>query len=413
MKEKLEGIMSTKTFRDSAVSTFGTVVNGLLGVAYYILIARFLGPGDYGVFSVAVTSVALIASIANVGIDTGILRFRGEPKFLKLGLGLKVISSFLVLGLGWFLVPPVVEAVFTKPELIFPLRLSLLGVGSALLFSFAASALQALEKFWAWTFVNVFSNFLRLLSVFFLLAVGSVTVAGGLYGYIAAPLAGFAVGIFVIPNFWKEKTDKKVLSEFLNFNKWIALFTLITAVASRADIFISTRLLSLTEVGIYSVAVSLTSIIPQIVLAIASVVAPKLSRFTTKGDVIRYLKKLQLFVLGLAVLGVPVGVVVGRVLIGAIYGPEYAGSFNPLVVLLISQAIFLISVPAHTSINYYFSRPSVFVWVALGYLLLVSGLGYQLIARFGYMGAAWTMLLGNVFNFVVPGTWVIREFRKK
>ena len=142
-------------------------------------------------------------------------------------------------------------------------------------------------------------------------------------------------------------------------------------------------------------------------------VAPKLSRFTNKLDVINYLKKLQLFVLALAVIGVPVGIILGKILISKVYGFEYSLSFGPLVILLISQAIFLISIPVHTSINYYFSKPSTFVWVGTGYLILVSIVGYLFISRFGYMGAAYTMLIGNIFNFIVPGIWVLKEFNKK
>ncbi|MFC1625518.1 oligosaccharide flippase family protein [Patescibacteria group bacterium] len=413
MRKKITEIISTTTFKDSAVSSFGTIANGLLGVVYYILMARFLGPADYGAFSVSVAAIALIASIANVGIDTGILRFRGESKYLKLALKIKLFSSVIVLVLGWFIVPPATKLLFAKPELVLPLRLALLGVATSLLFSFSASALQALEKFWLWSFLNIFSNTLRLLSAVGLLFVGSLGVVAGLYGYIGAPLIGFAIGFFFLPAFWKVKKEKEVLREFLNFNKWIALFTLIMAVASRMDTFLTTRLLTLAQVGIYSVAVSLTSIIPQIVLALASVVAPKLSRFTSSHDVLVYLKKLQIFVLGLAVVGVPIGILIGKVLINRVYGSDYLASFGPLVVLIFSQAIFLISVPVHTSINYYFSKPSVFVWVSLSNLVVVSTLGYFLIGKYNYMGAAATMLIGNVFNFVAPAIWVMKEFKKR
>ena len=245
MKEKIKQIFNTKTFKDSAVSSFGTIANGILGVIYYILMARFLGPRDYGIFSVAVTSIALVASIANVGIDTGILRFVGQSKFLKLGLKFKILSSCIVIILGWFLIPKITELFFGKPELIGVLRLSLFGVATALLFSFSVSALQALEKFWAWSFVNVFANLLRLISAIVLLIVGGLSVNGALYGYIGAPLAGFFIGFLFLPMFWKEKGEKEVLNQFFHFNKWVAVFTLIMAVSSRIDTFLSTRLLSL------------------------------------------------------------------------------------------------------------------------------------------------------------------------
>ena len=84
----------------------------------------------------------------------------------------------------------------------------------------------------------------------------------------------------------------------------------------------------------------------------------------------------------------------------------------PFVILLFAQAVFLVSIPVHTSIFYYFSKPKVFVFVGALHLVLVSFLGWLLISRFGYVGAALTMLVGNIFNFIAPGIWVLKEFKK-
>ena len=148
MIERIKEIASTSTFRQTLITSSGTIVNGLLGMVFYILVARFLGPSDFGIFSIAVAAMAAIASIANIGIDTGIVRFVGKYafseknkalKFLKLGLEIKILSSLVVLGVGWLIMPFVTTKLLGKPELLYPLRLSLFGVATSLLFSFVTN----------------------------------------------------------------------------------------------------------------------------------------------------------------------------------------------------------------------------------------------------------------------------------
>lgn len=420
MKEKIKQILRTKTFSQTVITSFGTAVNGILGLFFYVLAARYLGPAGFGIFSISVSVIALIASITNFGVDTGIVRFVGRYvdsdkekalRFLKEGFYIKVISSLLVIILGWYLVPFIALNFFQKGELIYPLRLSLVGVGSALLFSYVASAIQALQKFWVWSGLNIFSNLLRLLTTFGLFALGLFSVQSALSVYIIFPFLGFLVGLFFLPNFFKAKDERDVLPEFLKFNGWVAAFTIIAAVASRLDTFLSARFLTLGDVGIYSVAVGLTGFVPQVVFAIGTVVAPKLASFTSKVDTLKYLKKLQLFVLGIGIGGIIIGIPLSYFIIPSFYGPAYILSIYPFIILLFAQAIFLISIPVHTAIIYYFSYPKLFVYITLiNFLILLFG-GWFAISNFGYIGAAWVFLIGNISNFIIPFAWVLRKFK--
>lgn len=420
MIKRIKEIASTSTFRQTFITSSGTIVNGLLGMVFYILVARFLGPSDFGIFSIAIAVIATVASIANIGIDTGIVRFVGRCvlseknkalKFLKLGLEIKILSSLIVLGIGWLIMPFVTIKLLGKPELLYPLRLSLFGVATSLLFSFATSSIQALQRFWVWSGLNIATNLLRLVAVVIFFNLGLLLVESSLWLYILFPLFGFVIGLFFLPKFIKVKKEGSVLKEFFNYNKWIAYFTVIVAISSRLDTFLSARLLPLDEVGIYSVAVTLSSIVPAIVLAIATVVAPKLASMTNDKDAFDYLKKLQLFVIALALIGIIVGIPLSYILIPLLYGTRYLASIVPLSILIVAQAIFLISVPSHTSIFYYFSYPKLFVYISIVHLAILLFGGWYLISLFGYIGAAWIYLIGNVWNFTAPFIWVVRRFK--
>jgi O-antigen/teichoic acid export membrane protein len=418
----IKGIFSTSTFQHTVVTSAGTIINGILGLIFYVWMARILGPASFGIFSVATTTTALLSSIFNVGVDTGIVRFVGryftsDPekanKFLKIALKVKMISGILLIFIGWMISPIIIRLIFNKPELIFPIRLSLVGAFGWLLSSFATSTVQAMQKFWHWSGLNISINLLRLLAIEILVLLNLIHLDSGLYVYVVTSFFGFFLGLMFLPKFWNVKNEKEVAGDFFKYNKWVAIFTVIVAISSRVDTYLSTRLISFSDLGIYSVATNLSSIVPEIVLALATVVAPKFANQRNNVEAKKYFNKLQLFVLGLAVVGLVFGIPFSYFLIPKLYGPEYLRSVLPFSILLLAQAVFLISVPIHTAIFYYFSYPKIFVKIALAHLFLVLILGWIFIGKFGYVGAAFTMLMGNIFNLVIPGFWVMNQFRKE
>ncbi len=422
MKNLLSGVLKTRTVKDSFITSFGTVINGFLGLFFYSVLGKFLGPVSYGIFSVSVDSMTIVKDVGSVGIDTGIVRFVGKYaandrqkalRFLKLSLELKIGIWLLIFVLGWFAMPFIALKILGKAELLFPLRLSLIGVGTGLLFSLSTYAVQSFQKFWVWSGLNILSNLGRLITLFVLVGLGVLTVNSSLLNYMLWPLIGFFVSLLVLPNFFKVKNESEVGGEFLDYNKWIALFTLIAAFSSRLDTYLSARLLPLYQVGIYAAATQLASIVPQVVFAFGAVVAPKLASFDTNIKALTYLKKLQVLVTIIAVLGVILGIPLAKYfVIPYFYGGEYLGAIVPFSILLLAQAIFLISIPVHTAVIYYFAYPKLFVYISLGHLLIMIVGGYYLISSFGILGAALAALLGNIFNLIVPAIWVLNKFRK-
>ncbi len=416
---KLKDILQTRTFRQSILTIFATVTSGVLGLLFYMLVARILGPYNFGIFAVATATLTLIADMGDLGADSGIIRFvnkyRDErPKalrFLKLAFESKVLVWLTISSLGWLITPYIVDNFFKKPELTDVLRFTLLGIGGVMLLSFSSHAIQAYQKYKVWSVLLVMSNLIRFLVITFLALNLTLNLQNTLFTYILIPFVFFIIGLFFLPNFFQAKKEFGLFKEFYSFNIWVFLISIIAVVSSRMDIFLTTKFLSIEQVGIYSAAIQLTSFIPQLSFAIATVAAPKFSSLESKGEVIAYLKKLQLFVLGLAVLGL-IGIPVGYMIISYLYGQAYVASFTPFVILYIAQLIFLIALPVQQSIFYFFAKPQVFVPVALGQLSIMIFLGVRLINTFGITGAALTVLVGNLFLFLLPTFWVIYQFKK-
>lgn len=419
----LKIILSTVTFKQSQITITGTLINGFLGGLFYIVLARFLGPADFGLLTIALTTLVLIADIADIGTNTGLIRFVSSNlaqnadkayRFLKLSLEIKLIAwavSFLAV---YLLAPFMATEIFHKTELVLPLRLVAFGIGGALLFTFATSSLQAYQKYFLWSAVNILTNSLRLILILILGYFLTLDVVNGLIIYILFPFFGFFVTLFILPakEIFQSKKEFSLAKELFRYNIPVAIFNIIAAFSARLDIYLNAALLSATQVGIYGAATQMVTVMPQLVSALGLVAAPKFASFQNNKQMLIYFKKFQFFVLGLCLVGI-LTIPVLVFLIPMLFGFQYQSAVTPFIFLFLAMIVFLFSIPVHHSVIFYFGRPDVFIWVSLGHLLIIGGLGYIMISNFGIIGASITVLIGTIFSLLYPLAWMLIKLRKK
>ncbi len=422
MKQQFNKILSTATFQHLSIATVSTVLTGALGAAFYMLTARILGPANFGILMVAVTTVALLSDIGNLATDPGLVRFVGKNyltdhkkalQFLKLSFEIKALLSILLVVVGWFISPALAEGFFNKPELTFALRLGFIGAASYIIVSFPTTFFQAIQKFWYWTGIQVSSNLLRLAIVLALWFWGDINLQNTLASYVFVPFLIFFLSFLFLPKaFLKAERPEEVRRELFHFNKWVALYATVAALSTRLDTFISARLLSSADVGYYAAATQLVIVVPQFISAFGAILAPKLSSFNNKKEFLQYYKKIQLLVFGLVGLGILAAPVV-MFLIPYIYGPEYAGHVPQLFIILLSaMLIFLAAIPIHNSILYYYGEPKVFTYSSIAQLFITVVVGWVLISNFGVIGAALTVLLAMLAVFIIPAFWLYKRLKQ-
>jgi O-antigen/teichoic acid export membrane protein len=69
--EQFKQILKTKTFSQSAMTILATIFSGILGLFFYLTLAKQLGPTSFGIFSVAVATLSLLADVGDLGTDAG------------------------------------------------------------------------------------------------------------------------------------------------------------------------------------------------------------------------------------------------------------------------------------------------------------------------------------------------------
>ncbi|MBI2085871.1 oligosaccharide flippase family protein [Candidatus Daviesbacteria bacterium] len=418
----IKSILKTATFRQSQITVLGTLINGLLGLAFVVFLANYLGPANYGLFTIATITMVLVADIADIGTNTGLIRFVSKNlannsdkayKFLKLSLEIKLIAWIVSALVLFFLASFLAAEVFHKEQLAQPLQLAGFGIGSALLFTFATSALQAYQKYFLWSLINIISNTLRLLLILALGYYLILDLRSSLIVYIALPFFGFFVTLFILParKILAGKNEFSLSRELFKYNIPVAIFTVIAAFSARLDTYLNAVLLTAREVGIYGAANQMVAVMPQLVSALGLVSSPKFASFQNNKQMLIYFKKFQVFVGGLCLLGI-LTIPVLVFLIPILFGPQYADAVLPFIFLFLAMIVFLFSIPVHHSIIFYFGRPDVFIWVSIGHLLIIGGLGYVMISQFGIIGASITVLAGTIFNFLYPLAWLIVKLKK-
>lgn len=408
-------IFKTATLRQSFVTTLGTIANGILGGLFYVVVARSLGPADFGALFLAITFMTLIADIFDLGINTGIVRFVPKHlvseetaafKFLKLSLIIKLVVGVTIFLASTFISSFIAIGIFGKSELEGPIKWVMFGVLGALLYTFATASLQAFQKFVHWSVINILINTVRLGLIVLLIYASSLNLITSIQTYILLPFFGFFIALLILPakRFLTVNNEWSVFKQLFKYSGLVSIFALIAALSSRLDTFLVGKLLNTSEVGIYGAASQLTQVLPQLVVSIGVVVAPKFASFSNKKDMLVYFKKLQLLTLGIAaaiILVLPLA----YYLIPLFLGKEYVKSIPIFLILVLANLIFLISTALHNCIFYYFSKPQLFIWIALGHLLIIGFFGYFAVLNFGLFGAAITVLLGMLFNFLAPLAW--------
>ncbi|MBI5355645.1 MAG: oligosaccharide flippase family protein [Candidatus Aenigmarchaeota archaeon] len=95
MKDRPESIALKTIVKGAGISLFGGFFGRALGYLARVIMARYLGPGEYGLFSLAVSVFGVIAVFVMIGLPVGIVRFISEAREDKESARLIVKTSVI------------------------------------------------------------------------------------------------------------------------------------------------------------------------------------------------------------------------------------------------------------------------------------------------------------------------------
>lgn len=318
-----------------------------MGVASITILTRYLGPDDYGKYTLALLYMQLFGVLADVGLFTTVVRdISRQPERTE-----ELVGNVLALR---FVLSIVVILVGAGVSLLLPydhdVRLAILLAGAPLLLGMLTtsltSVLQARLRMGRAVTADVIGR-----TVALALAVTAVLLDLGFYAVIGAAAGGALASLVVA---WlvtrplvaiRPRADLAVWRGLLRVSIPLGLALAINQVYLRADTLIISISKPFEQVALYTLAYRILELTLVVGAVFVNSVLPVLSEAVVQDEprarrVIRDSTDLMV------VIGAPLaagGLVLAPDIVRLAGGPDFAGAAAPLRLLLVSGAFILVN----------------------------------------------------------------------
>ncbi|TFJ71978.1 oligosaccharide flippase family protein [Carnobacterium maltaromaticum] len=270
---------------------FGNVFTKLLAAVATILYARFSGASEYGILSVALAFAAIVSYFTDAGISQTTIREGTKPDadissimfaYTKIRLFLFFgVTLFSIVFINIFYSDPV-----TRSTILFLTVPTLLG---ALAQGIGITYFQIIEKMKYVSLINIIVSVGNSLALFIgVVSQLSIQMVSLLYG-----IASILGGIYAIWVVYKQidfKVVKKKHPELLNQLLSFTINGIIVMMIPQLGPIILEKVLTTTEVGNFSAAFKIPSVLYQFPGIVATAFYPKLFSLGNSGELSEHRK---------------------------------------------------------------------------------------------------------------------------
>ncbi len=400
----------TRRIMENSVALFTSqLLSKIFRVLANFLLARFLGPENFGAWALVLSFTELFRFLPDFGLDRTLVRrmARGESSYgVAVNLSLRaVFSALAVLAAGTALF-------FTSypqeiKQLIYFYSLSLfLQAGASTFASYFQAQLKSVSLLWAYTLSGLLYLGLILAGIF---------ANQGITFFIASLLLteGLLLAHFALTFFKKGgKLASFNLSELPPVIKEafpLALCLATGAIYFRIDTLFVYHFTGERGAGLYSACFRLSEAFLMLATAAAASLFPVFSRLKLEGksELASLFSRSFFWFLSPALL-------LGILMMGAspfiihfVYGEAFAPS-APGLSIIIWSVVFMFANILCTQAIVASDREKSIVKITLANVLANLGLNFWLVPKYGFIGACWAILETEAFSFLLQ-TWILQK----
>lgn len=401
--QKTAATSLTRKILENSVALFTSqLLAKVFRVLANFLLARFLGPENFGSLALLLSFAELFRFLPDFGLDRTLIRrmARGQTAHgVAANLSLRAaLSSLAVVVMGITLLfvdyPRPVELLMYFYAFSFFLQ-----AGSATFAAYFQAQLKSISLVWAYTVSG-------LLYLGFIL--GGIFSAQGLTYFVASLL--FAEGsLFLLFGLTFFKKGGKLASfntaELVTMVKEafpIALYLALGAAYFRVGTLIVYHYAGERGAGLYAACFRLNEAFLMLAASVAASLFPVFSRLKKedKAELSTLFQKSFFgflpFTLLLAILISGLSAPIIQFLYGEAYAPSAAG-----LTVIIWSLVFMIANTLSTNALVASDREADITKITVGNLLVNLSLNFYLVPRFGFIGACWAVLATEAVNFVL------------
>lgn len=365
-----------------------------------VLVGRFAGPEQLGVYSLAISVVMLLLAFQRSLFVLPYIVIRDEiPVDSASGMRSTILIGTLVLCV----------AASASALLVYVI----VGVHFAAILAFAIPAGLCRDFARRLSIAESGLSFALLIDVVVcVLQIGGLvflaTVESGLRSAESALAwcsavwvsVGFVALLFCRGWFTtKQISVRENMALLIPIGRWVS----IAQVVSTAQAFVMPWILaighSLELAGVYAACWTLVQVVAPAIEGLGNVLEPAFARSAAKKDWRQLLGRVRTasLVYGVVMAGLVVGAFFGgSFFLRSFYGTEYSGYVSVLLTLTLAAAISNLSIPCSKALIQ-LRRPHWNVVVSVISMVVVCGVSFLLLAKLGPTGAAWGLVIGAGF----------------
>ncbi len=397
--------------QQTALVFAGKMTGACLGFVMSLIVARWMGPEEFGLFSLFIVILILGNDVLGDGLNPGVVRYYAmysrtdslkASEVLTNALILRLLLGVPVVVVGLAVGTQLAEKAFQNQDYVAPVLLGLVGSFGAALWSFNLSVWQAREEFRRYGVMVALVNLVRIVSLPVLMFAGYVTLGVIMGLHVAVFYLCALSGLWMLRgHLAAARINGPLLRELFRFSKWPAMASLCFLLQVNLGVPVLNYVVGSREAGLYGAGSSLLMGVDFLTVSLLTTLLPKVSQLTGLEQCRAYVQRSFPLYLLIATAIVPL-LFFARSLVLLLFGPAYEGTIPVFQVLFVGTLGTLVTHPLYL-VLYTMNRPQLHTLsgvVALAGWVLA---GWWLIPEYGAIGAAWTTLFARLVQSMMIG----------
>lgn len=392
-------------FRNMSWLFVSQIITSICGFIWTILMARYLGVQQYGIFGFAVSLTGILCILFDFGIGIHSVRhiatdYDSAPKYLGNAIPLKGLFSIF----GFFVI--LIVLILMKCDEL-TITVTLLITLEQIIKKFVELMTATFQAFEEGKLQGISNTLLNVLTFIFILI--AIYTDLGLYGIsIAYIIANMIALIYCYRILTKHltKPDYEFDKEFCKMVTLAALPFAATAILSSIyysiDMVMLTNMVGSYATGIYNATYKLIGVLTLFYGIYSAVIFPVMSKFFKNNEsMLLTLYEKSIKYLLLAIIPIAIATVYYSTdIIHLIYGHQYDASSSVLSILIWTVCLLFVSGAGNTLLNASYKEVTVTKIYAIAAVFNVA-LNLILIPYLSYDGAAITTVLSDVLIVII------------
>jgi len=412
-----------------SISIFSIRVLGYgFGFLFTWVIANKFGAKSQGIFSIAFLFLSIGVMISKLGIETSIVKWianaatkSNEKHILYKSLKMVLISSILVSAIIFF-VAPLIAQMYNKPDILRSIRIASLGVPLLTILDVSSNFFTGKKQTAYFSLYYHFGKFLFpfifVVGFYFLNTIDfEVPIKSYVFGLLVMGVIISGHTIFLFKGI-RAKAENFLSKKHMLLESYPMLVaSSIVMIMGLSDIFILGFYVSDKDVGIYSVAVKLATLVSFTYNAISTIASPKIAEYYHRNDIVQLNETVTFSSRIMLLCGLPIFIIlfIYSEFVLSFFGLEFLIGKYALRILLLAQLTNVLTGPVgpvfqmtnKQNILQFFIGASLIFNIAIS-LLLIKPFGLEGVAA----GSAAGMILWNlsgslyIYKTMKIRTWV-------